>query len=175
MHWQTTGIAILTLWLLVATEVVMTTPGVTTKLSPWRPLCICVANGIPVHDWWSYLLGIYASVNLAITASGNGLSPACPSTSHYLNKWYPIVMFTLRNKVHWNVIEKFKKKIVQENAFRNVVCQTAAILFRSVFVNERSLLNDTSSTTDRQAALCAVNNDLWHKTHPKWKPTVSEA
>ena len=54
---------------------------------------------------------------------------AWSAPSHYLNRWWNIVNWTLRNKVQWN--RKQNSCIfIQENAFENVVWKMAAILSR---------------------------------------------
>ena len=107
---------------------------------------------------------IYASVNLAITASGNGLSPACPSTSHYLNKWYPIVIFTLRNKVHWNVIENLKKKsfkkmhLEMSSAKRQPFCFGLYLLMSAA----SSMTHPPPLTARRRFVLSTMTSDTKH-------------
>ena len=48
---------------------------------------------------------------------------AWTTPGHYLNQCWSIVNCTLRNKLQWNLK-------IQENAFENVVCEMASILFR---------------------------------------------
>ena len=53
---------------------------------------------------------------LNIIGSDNGLSPG---RCHYLNQWWNIVSWNLRNKLQWNL--KWNSHIfIQENAFENV-------------------------------------------------------
>ena len=47
--------------------------------------------------------------------------------SHYLNQYWNIVKWTLRNKFQWNFNQNSNISI-QENAFENVVCKMASIL-----------------------------------------------
>ena len=49
----------------------------------------------------------------------------CPAPSHYLNKWWNIVNWTLRNKLQWSLIEIHS--LFQEKALYYVVCEMAAI------------------------------------------------
>ena len=71
--------------------------------------------------------------------------------SHYLNKWWNIVNWTLRNKVQWN--RKQNSCIfIQENALENVVWKMAAILSRPQCVK-------------RYCALCSKTSDIFHSCH----------
>ena len=54
-------------------------------------------------------------------------------TSHYLNQWWNIVDWTLRNKLQWNCIRN-SYIFIQENAFETAVCEMAAILSRPQWV-----------------------------------------
>ena len=54
---------------------------------------------------------------------------AWPVPSHYLNQRWNIVNWTLGNKLQWNP-NRNSDHFIQENAFENVVCETAAILSR---------------------------------------------
>ena len=63
-----------------------------------------------------------------ITGSDNGLSPV-PASSHYLNQWWNIVNWTLRNKLQWDFNQN-SYIFIQEKVFENVVCEIAAILSR---------------------------------------------
>ena len=59
---------------------------------------------------------------------------AWSASSHYLNRWWNIVNWTLRNKVQWN--RKQNSCIfIQENAFENVVWKMAVFLSRPQCVN----------------------------------------
>ena len=65
-----------------------------------------------------------------IIGSDNGLSP-----SHYLNLWWNIVNWTLRNKLQ----RKFNRNsniFIQENALENIVCEMASILSRPQWVKD---------------------------------------
>ena len=61
---------------------------------------------------------------------------ACGLTvpSHYLNQWWSIVNWTLRNKLQWN-FNRNLNIVIHENAFENVVCEMAAMLYRPQCVN----------------------------------------
>ena len=63
---------------------------------------------------------------------GSGKAP-----SHYLNQYWLIVNRTFRNKLRWN-----SKLFINENAFENVVCETAAILSRWKCLNVKMIGGD---------------------------------
>ena len=50
--------------------------------------------------------------------------------SHYLNQCWTFGNCTRKNKLQWN-LERHPFVFIQENAFENVVCEMASILFRS--------------------------------------------
>ena len=52
-----------------------------------------------------------------------------PAPSHCLNQCWIIVNWTLGNNIQWNY-NNDKYILILENAFRYIVCKTAAILFR---------------------------------------------
>ena len=52
----------------------------------------------------------------------------------FLNQCWLIVIWTLRNKLQWNLNQN-TKLFIHENAFENVVCELAAILSRGRWVN----------------------------------------
>ena len=58
----------------------------------------------------------------------------CQVPSHYLNQHWLIVNGTLGNKEQWNSNQNTQLSI-DENAFPNVVCKMAAILFKGSWVN----------------------------------------
>ena len=64
--------------------------------------------------------------NLTITGSDNGIV-AWSAPNHYLNQCWNIVNWTLRNKLQLD-FDQNSYIFIQENAFENVVCETAAIL-----------------------------------------------
>ena len=66
--------------------------------------------------------------NLTIIGSDNGLSPGT-APSHYLNQWWNIVNWTLRNKLQWN-LNRNSNIFIQENASENVIWKMAAMLSR---------------------------------------------
>ena len=53
---------------------------------------------------------------------------------HYLNQWWHIVNYTIRNTFQWNIIWN-SKGFIPENAIENVVCEMAAILSLPQCVN----------------------------------------
>ena len=59
--------------------------------------------------------------------------------SHYLNQCWDIVNWTLRNKRLWNFDQN--KKIIQENASENIVCEKVIILSRGRWVKPCLLMN----------------------------------
>ena len=61
---------------------------------------------------------------------------AWPAPSHYLNQWWKIVDWTLRNKLPWN-FNRNSNIFIQENAFENVVCKMASILSRPQWVKRK--------------------------------------
>ena len=63
---------------------------------------------------------------------------AWPALSHYLNQWWDIVNWTLRNKLQWN-FNRNSNIFIQENVFECVVCEMAAILSRPQCVNQEPL------------------------------------
>ena len=58
----------------------------------------------------------------------------CSAPSHYLNQCSNIVNWTFRNKIQWN-FNRNSYIFIQENAFENVVCETAIISSRPQWVN----------------------------------------
>ena len=83
-----------------------------TRVNSLRPSDICVSN-----------LTIIGSDNSLLWKSHYLVE------SHYLNQCWDIVNWTIRNKFQWNFIRN-SFIFIQENAFENVVCKTAAILSR---------------------------------------------
>ena len=53
---------------------------------------------------------------------------AYSASSHYVNVCWNIVNWTLGNKLQWN-FNRSSNIFIQENAFENVVCEKASILF----------------------------------------------
>ena len=60
---------------------------------------------------------------------------ACSVQSHYLNQWWPIVNYTLRNIFHWNIIS-ISQSFVLESAFEYFVCEMTAILSQPQYVDQ---------------------------------------
>ena len=81
---------------------------------------------------------IYASLTCVGIGSGNGLSP--------VRRCWLIFNWTLRNKLQWNVNQSFNV-FIEENAFENVICITAAILSWPQCVNDESALVYESDIT----------------------------
>ena len=48
----------------------------------------------------------------------------CSAPSHYLNQCWPIVNWTPRNKLQWQLHHRNTQLFVHENVFENVVCQS---------------------------------------------------
>ena len=59
---------------------------------------------------------------------------SCLIPSHYLNKCWLIVDWTLRNKLQWNMNQN-TNIFLQGNAFKNVTCKLAAIMSRPQCIN----------------------------------------
>ena len=69
--------------------------------------------------------GVYmCQWNWVIIGSGSG----CTAPSHYLNQWWPIVNWILRNKLSWN-LNRNTNIFFQNNVSEISVCRIAAILF----------------------------------------------
>ena len=101
---------------------------------------------------WPYVVAymecIYAECNMCISI--NSLRPsdayywfqkwlvAWTAPSHYLNQYWNIVTWTLRNKLkgHFNQNSKI---FIQEIAFENVICKMASILSGPQWVNSLRL------------------------------------
>ena len=93
----------------------------------WQPFC----------QWgdelthWGRVTHICVS-KLTTIGSDNGLAP-----NHYLNQWWNIVNWTLRNNLQWNF--NWNSNIfIRKNALENVVCEMASILSRPQCVNKPS-------------------------------------
>ena len=80
---------------------------------------------------------IYASVNQVSIGLDNGLLPI---RHHYLNQYWVIVNWPLRNKLQWN-FNHHTKLFIYKNASENIVCEIAAILSRVRWVNVLPHLN----------------------------------
>ena len=87
---------------------------------------------------------------------------ACLAQSHYLNKCFLIVNWTLRNKLQWNLNQN-TKPFVYENAFQNVVCEMTAILSRRKWVKVllRVLLRMCCLWRSLNKMFCRVERGLW--------------
>ena len=86
---------------------------------------------IPLKLWW---LTHWGGVrHICVSKQGHHRSRkwlgAWSAPSHYLNRWWNIVNWTLRNKVQWNCKQN-SCIFIQENACENVVWKMAAILSR---------------------------------------------
>ena len=80
--------------------------------------------------------------NLTTIGSDNGLLPG-RRRGHYLNQCWIIVNWTFRNKLQWN-LNRNSNIFIQENAFKSVVCETAAILSRPQCVNRNKTYSKSS-------------------------------
>ena len=68
---------------------------------------------------------MYMSVDLTFIGSDNGLLSIC----HQAITWNNDGMLSIRPwGTHFNEIFKIQKFFTQENAFENIICETAAIL-----------------------------------------------
>ena len=83
---------------------------------------------------WGRVTHIRVS-NLTIIGSDNGLSPRSAPT-RYLNQWWNIVNWTLRNKLQWN-FNRNSNIFINKNAFEDVVCEMVSILSRPQCVKVR--------------------------------------
>ena len=59
---------------------------------------------------------------------------ACSAPSHYLNQWWLIVNWTLRNKLKWNSNQN-TKLFINENTFENVAREMVVIVSKGWWVN----------------------------------------
>ena len=84
-------------------------------ISSWthwgRMTHICVGNIIIIRYWFRWWLVAWSA------------------PSHYLNRCLNIVNWTLRNKLQWK-LKRNSYIFFQDNAFENIVCETAGILSR---------------------------------------------
>ena len=62
---------------------------------------------------------------------------AWPAPSHYLNQCWNMVNSHLRNKLQW-ILKRNSYIFTHENAFENIVCEMAAILYRPQCVNVKN-------------------------------------
>ena len=83
---------------------------------------------LPYNSMKSADAYIYALQNQVIVSLGNNLSPVRRQAIHYLNQHWIILIWTLRNKLQWN-LNKNTTVFIQQNAFENVICKMAAIFF----------------------------------------------
>ena len=99
-------------------------------------------------------------------------------TTHYLNQWWFIVNWTLRNTFQWNFIWN-SKAFIQENAYENVVCKTDGHLVlvsmwlrrlsmnalrpgdRHVSVNWVIIGSANGLSPAQHQAITWINDDLW--------------
>ena len=63
---------------------------------------------------------------------------AWTAPSHYLNQWWNIVNWTLRNKLQWH-FNRNLNIFIQENALEDVVCEMASIFSRPQCVKQIAL------------------------------------
>ena len=84
---------------------------------------------------------------------------ACSAPSHYLNQCWLIVIWTLRNKLLWN-LNRNTKFFLHENAFENVVWEMAAILARGRGVKGLSRYDEVL-IAGRAGYRCVVCHVRW--------------
>ena len=65
------------------------------------------------------------------------------SQNHYLNQCWLIVNWIFKNKSRWN-LNQDALIFIEENAFENVICHVAAILFRLWYVEGMIAFNGLS-------------------------------
>ena len=78
-------------------------------------------------------------MNCVSIGSGNGLLPVRYQTITWTNADF-FVNWTYRNKLQWNSNQN-TTLFINENAFENVVCEMAAILYKGRWVKEACVLN----------------------------------
>ena len=81
---------------------------------------------------WDQVTHLYVT-NLAIIGSDNGLAP-----SHYLNQWWNTVIWTLGNKLQWNLNQN-SSIFIEERAFEKVCKMTLIWLSLSVLTYSTTL------------------------------------
>ena len=134
----------------------------------------------------TYCILIQISLNFVSRNLINLLRPSDAWTvpSHYLNQWWNIVNWNLRNKLHWNLNSYI---FIQENAFQNIVCEMAAILSLPQCVNNMSSLvqviarhrisdkhNYLNQCNDEQVAKCPMQTSrLTHWSRDKMAAILS--
>ena len=106
--------------------------GANPLIWPCLPEVSCCMYSTLTH--WSRVTHICVS-KLTIIGSDNGL----PSDRRQAIIWTNARLFNwiLRNKLQWNLNRK-SNIFIQENAFKCVVCKTAAILSRPQWVKQSS-------------------------------------
>ena len=97
---------------------------------------------------------IYASVNHPPLVQIMAFAWSAPS--HYLNQCWNIVKWTLMNKLQWN-FNRNSNIVIQENASKSVVCETAAMLSRPQCVK---------MSMDHQSAIIAWKVYVVVQTNP---------
>ena len=72
-----------------------------------------------INSWthWGWVMHVCVS-KLNINGSDNGLAPTMWQTIHYLNQWWNVVNWTLRNKLQWNF--KWNPYIFIQEMYLNV-------------------------------------------------------
>ena len=75
--------------------------------------------------WGRVTHTVYASVNHPSSVQIIWSAPRS-----YLNQYWNIVNFNIKNKLQWN-LQQNSYIFIKENAFENVVCRMVVILFRS--------------------------------------------
>ena len=76
---------------------------------------------------------------------------------HYVNQWWNIVNWSLRNKLQWNIhLNSFF--VIQENAFGSAVCEMSTI-----FALASKCLHIVADTLIKKYDKCAVTFRRWHQ------------
>ena len=96
---------------------------------------------------WGRVTHICVS-KLIIIGSDNGLSPS-RRQAIYQNQCWNIVNLTLGNKLQWNLNRNWYI-FIQENAFENIVCVTAAILSRPQCVKDLEYVGASPVTSPKK-------------------------
>ena len=94
---------------------------------------------------------------------------ACSAPSHYLNQWWLIVNWTLRNKLKWNSNQN-TKLFINENTFENVAREMVVIVSKGWWVNHDILsvyilyllfINDNTFENVAREIVVIVSKGWW--------------
>ena len=116
----------------------------------------CVKNSLRPSDAY-YIICV---TKITIIGSDNGLSPERRHSIIRTNAKILLIWPMHGNKLYWNLTRN-PYNFIQENVFENVVCETAAILFRFQCVKRENRHCPASRTTlvatrFRVAVICPI-------------------